>query len=215
MQHNSGFSMATVTSTALRRPNKKGFMAPYVVLEMAAAVEDVLGPDAREAALKDAQLFRLPESNEPVREDKAARLHQVVRARWPDQARDIAELAGTTAADRIIESQFTSRARSMLARMPRATGAWLLAKTAHQNAWIFSGTGEFVVESAQRFILRDNPLVIPGEADVPVCYFHASLFQRLFCVLIHPRLTCREVTCKAAGDKACVFEFTMSPVPSA
>lgn len=207
--------MATVTSTLLRRPNKKGFMAPYVVLEMAAAIEDVLGLDARDAALKDAQLFRLPESSEPVREDKAARLHQVVRARWPDQARAIAELAGAAAADRIIESQFTSRARSMLARMPRATGAWLLAKTAHQNAWIFCGTGEFVVESAQRFILRENPLVARGTGDVLVCYFHARLFERLFSVMIYPRLTCREVACIAAGDKACVFEFTMSPVPSA
>lgn len=207
--------MANVASTPLRRPNKKGFMAPYVLLEMAAAVEGVLGAQARADALHEARLFRLPAADEPVREDKVARLHQKVRALWPDQAREIAQIAGAAVADRIVEAQISTRARSMLARMPRATGAWLLAKTAHQHAWIFCGSGEFIVESAQRFILNNNPLVSTETAPAVVCDFHARLFQRLFSTLIHPRLTCREVTCMAAGGRACVFEFTMSPAATA
>lgn len=202
--------MVATPSLALRRPNKPGFMAPFVLLEMVHAIEDVLGPDAVAIALKEAQLHRLPDSDEPVREDKAARLHQSVRRLWPDKALEICRLAGEGAAVRIMETQITKRAQSMLAKMPRATGAWLLAKTAHQNAWTFSGTGDFVVESEQRFILRENPVVLGEQAEGVVCYFHASLFEKLFSTLIHPGLICQEVTCQARGDDACIFEFTLA-----
>lgn len=205
--------MAAPSSVALRRPNKAGFMAPFVVLEMAHAIKDVLGPDNLDLALKEAQLFRLPEIDEPVREDKAARLHQTVRRVWPEQAEQISRTAGEGAAMRIMEQLITKRAQAMLAKMPRATGAWLLAKTARQNAWTFSGSGEFVVESESRFILDANPVVAGETADKAACYFHASLFEKLFSTLIHPRLICREIACSARGDAACVFEFTMSPRP--
>lgn len=198
-------------STALRRPSKPGFMAPFIVLEMAKAVDEVLGPDDLEAALKEAQLFRLPSATEPVREDKVARLHQAVRKLWPREAADISRLAGKRAAHRIIETQITERAQSMLAKMPRATGAWLLAKTARQNAWIFGGSGQFVVESESRFVLQGNPVVLGEESDAAVCHFHASLFEELFTTLIHPRLVCKEVACQATGARACTFEFTMAP----
>lgn len=207
--------MVSTTSVKLRRPNKKGFLAPSVVLELIEAVEELLGPEARDELLEEAQLFRLPNPDEPVREEKAARLHQTVRANWPEHAQQISRAAGSQTADWLIEGMITSRARSMLSRMPRATGAWLLAKTARQHAWTFSGSGELVVESAQRFILRGNPLVLGETSDHPVCHFHASLFERLFSALIHPRLTCREVSCMAKGGKACVFEFSISPAASA
>lgn len=206
--------MDATPSLALRRPNKPGFMAPFVLLEMVRAIEDVLGPEDVQTALMDAQLHRLPDSDEPVREDKAARLHQSVRRLFPDHALEICRLAGEGAAMRIMESQITKRAQTMLAKMPRATGAWLLAKTARQNAWTFSGTGDFVVESEQRFILRENPVVLGEDAIGVVCYFHASLFEKLFSTLIHPGLICHEVACHARGDDACIFEFTL-PTASA
>ena len=185
-------------------------MAPFMVLEMVRAIEKVLGKDQSETAQKDAQLFRLPEANEPVREDKAARLHQTVRRLWPDEAVEICSLAGKEAGQRIIETQITKKAQSMLAEMPHATGAWLLAKTARQHAWTFSGTGEFVIENEQRILLKENPILVGEETVNLACYFHASLFERLFSTLIHPRLVCREVACQARGDEACVFEFSMS-----
>lgn len=203
--------MTAASPATLRRPNKPGFLAPFVVLEMVNAIENVMGVDALDRALKDAQLFRLPELDEPVREDKAARLHQTVRRLWPSEAFEICRMAGEAAALRIMEQQITERAQAMLAKLPRATGAWLLAKTARQNAWTFSGTGKFVVESEQRFILRENPVVVGEEAEATVCHFHASLFQKLFSTLIHPRLICREVSCSAKGDETCIFEFTMAP----
>lgn len=205
--------MIAASPIALRRPNKPGFMAPFVLLEIVSAIKEVLGPDYVDIALKDAQLFRLPGADEPVREDKAARLHQSVRRLWPDDAVRICSIAGEGAALRIMEQQITKRAQAMLAKMPRATGAWLLAKTARQNAWTFSGTGEFIVESESRFMLHDNPVVAGEIADTAVCHFHASLFQKLFSTLIHPRLVCHETSCQAHGDAACVFEFTMEPTP--
>lgn len=186
------------STTALRRPNRGGFMAPYILLETAAAIEDVIGADNLEVALKEAQLFRLPSASEPVREDKVARLHQAVRKLWARQATDIFKVAGQGAAKRVIETQISERAQVML------------AKTARQNAWIFSGSGDFVVESESRFQLRANPVVQGEVPDGHVCHFHVSLLQELFSTLIHPRLKCREVRCHAAGADACTFEFTMA-----
>jgi len=202
--------MAEPLVAPLRRPNRSGFMAPFLLLEMVAAIRDARGADDLDAALKEAQVFRLPEHDEPVREDKVARVHQVVRRLWPDQSEDICVHAGAGAAQRIVETQITVKAQGMLAKMPRATGAWLLAKTARRNAWTFSGSGEFVVESETRFLLRENPIVLGEVAETMVCHFHASLFQKLFSTLIHPRLVCKEVSCLAAGGEACVFEFTMA-----
>ena len=173
-------------------------MAPYILLETAAATEDVIGADNLELALKEAQLFRLPSASEPVREDKVARLHQAVRKLWARQATDIFKVAGQGAAKRVIETQISERAQVML------------AKTARQNAWIFSGSGDFVVESESRFQLRANPVVQGEVPDGHVCHFHVSLLQELFSTLIHPRLKCREVRCHAAGADACTFEFTMA-----
>jgi len=188
-------------------------MAPFVVSEMVGAIEAVMGADNLALTLKDAQLFRLPRLGEPVREDKAARLHQSVRRLWPLQAHQICVAAGEGVALRLLETQITDRAQAMLGKMPRATGAWLLAKTAHQHAWTFSGSGEFVPESESRFVLRDNPIVAGEVADSPVCHFHAALFEKLFSTVIHPRLICREVACRATGSDACVFEFTLDPQP--
>lgn len=203
--------MVAQSSIALRRPSKPGFMAPFVVLELVTAIQEVLGEQALDPILKDALLFRMPSVDEPVREDKAARLHQSLRKMYPDDAREICDRAGRAAAQRIMETQITKRARSMLSKMPRATGAWLLAKTARQHAWTFAGTGDFVVQSEQRFELHNNPVVLAESAGNAVCQFHASLFEELFSTLIHPRLVCHEVNCQAAGDAACVFEFTISP----
>ncbi len=186
-------------------------MAPFVVLEMAQAIKDVMGADNLDFALKDAQLFRLPSVDEPVREDKAARLHQAVRRLWPEDFEQISRTAGEGAALRIIEQYITRRAQAMLAKMPRSTGAWLLAKTARQNAWTFAGTGTFIVESESRFTLEGNPVVVGETADTDVCHFHAGLLEKLFSTLIHPRLVCREIACEARGDPACVFEFRMEP----
>jgi len=186
-------------------------MAPFVVLEMAAVIEATLDADHLKKALRAAQLFRLPELDEPVREEKAARLHQAVRQLWPDQAQEICSNAGAGSARRIMETQISEKAQTLLSNMPRATGAWLLAKTARQNAWTFSGSGEFVIESESRFILRDNPLVVGEVSKTVVCHFHAGLFEKLFSTLIHPRLICQEVACHARGDEVCVFEFTMAP----
>ena len=206
--------MAASIPTTLRRPNRPGFMAPFMVLEMANAIERVMGAENLDLALKEAQLFRLPKPNEPVREDKAARLHQAVRKLWAPQADEISGMAGAASAERIMETQISARAKMMLAKMPRTTGAWLLAKTARQNSWAFSGAGEFVVESEKRFVLKANPIVAGETANTMVCQFHAKLLEKLFSTLIHPRLKCTEIACHAAGAKECVFEFTLGPKPA-
>jgi hypothetical protein len=111
--------MVAQTATALRRPNKPGFMAPYTVSEMADAVAEIMGEENLSAALKEAQLFRMPSAGEPVREDKAARLHQALRTLWPEKAADICMMAGRATAHQIIDMQITEHAQAMRSKMPR------------------------------------------------------------------------------------------------
>lgn len=206
--------MGELRQTMLRRPNRKGFMAPFTILELVQALEGIMGTERRDEALRAARVYRLPEADEPVREDKVARLHQTVRQLWPEEAPVITARAGQAVAIDLLTRQISKKAQTMLSGMPRATGAWLLAKTVHQNAWTFCGSGTLVIESDTRFVLKDNPIVAGETSDLPVCQFHASLFEHLYASLIHPRLTCREVACRTKGDPACVFEFTFDKAAS-
>jgi len=201
--------MTALTPGPLRKPARSGFVGPQAILSMVAVVETMKGTDACETLLKEAQLFRIPGVDEPVREDKAARLHQAVRRLWPDQAAAICRRAGEAAADFVMDHRMPKRAQALLQRMPRRTGAWLLAKSAEQRAWTFGGSGRFEIESAERFLLHDNPVLAGEKADHPVCDYHAGFFERMFTRLIHPDLKCREVACAAMRPGPCVFEFVI------
>lgn len=201
--------MVAPTAEILKRPHRGGFMSPMVVLQLARIIEEMLGTEAREHALREAQVFRLPQTDEPVREEKAARLHAAVRRLWPDDAEVLGRRAGEGAGQFILDRRLPGRARQMLARMPRAAAAWLLTRRMEQQAWTFAGSGAFTVEGPGRFSILDNPLVRGERANRPVCHYHAGLFERQFRGVVHPEAQCAEVACAALGDAACVFSLTV------
>ncbi len=180
-----------------------------VILQLAGAVEAMIGRDALDEALRDAQIHRLPDVDEPVREDKAARLHAAVRRLWPDDADAIGKRAGEGAAQFILDHRLTGRGRQLLARMPTSAAAWLLSRRTEQQAWTFAGSGQFEIENAARFAIHDNPLIRGERANRPLCFYHAGLFERQFRALVHPETTCAEVACGALGDAACVFSLAV------
>lgn len=204
-------TMVAPTAGLLRRPNRRGFMAPSVLLQVVAAIEDILGPEAKEEALREAQLHRLPGPDEPVREDKAHRLHQAVRRLWPDDADAIGRRAGEMAGQFVIDVRLPARGRLLLSRMPRSAAAWLLARRTEQQSWTFAGSGRFVVESSARFAIHDNPLVRGERANRPICFYHASFFERQFRALVDPDVRCTEIACTARGDEACLFQLAVAP----
>jgi divinyl protochlorophyllide a 8-vinyl-reductase len=199
--------MVAATAGLLRRPNRRGFMSPNAILELVRIVEHTIGSDARDEVLREALLHRLPAPDEPIREDKAARLHRAVRRLWPAEADVILRRAGEDAGQYVVEHRLPDRGRQLLARMPRSAAAWLLARRTEQQAWTFAGSGRFVVESAGRLAILDNPLIRGEKANRPICFYHAGFFERQFRAVVHSGISCVETACAAAGHPACVFRL--------
>jgi divinyl protochlorophyllide a 8-vinyl-reductase len=182
-------------------------MSPLAVLELLDTLEVMLGAEAKAEALREALIHRLPSPDEPVREDKAARLHRAVRRLWPEDADALLRRAGEEAGRYVVDHRLPDRGRQLLLRMPRSAAAWLLARRTEQQAWTFAGSGRFAVESAGRFSLLDNPLVRGEKANRAICFYHAGFFERQFRAVVHPGIRCVETACVARGDPACVFRL--------
>jgi hypothetical protein len=106
--------MVAPTAGILRRPNRRGFLSPLAVLELAEIVEEILGHEAREEALREAQLFRLPAPDEPLREEKAARLHAAVRRLWPEDSDVLTRRAGEANRRSASTTRGTSSGRAVI-----------------------------------------------------------------------------------------------------
>jgi len=180
-------------------------MAPQVVLDLVALTRARLGQSATDRLLAEAQLTRLPALSEPVREEKAARLHQAVTAHYPGQAMSLLRDAGHATADALMATQQSQRAQTMLTGAPWPIAAWLLGRWAGQHAWSFAGTGGFAVVNALEFNLTDNPLIRGVVATQPACHWHAAFFGQLFRRLVDDELECRELACTAMGAPVCRF----------
>jgi divinyl protochlorophyllide a 8-vinyl-reductase len=189
----------------LRRPAVAGFMAPGVVNDLAAAVQQGLGSHAHDAILADAQLHRLPGAEEPVREDKALRLHHAVKRLFPAQSPVLMAMAGGATAERLLDSQQSARAQAMLAGSPWPIAAWLLGRWATLHAWTFAGSARFTVVNALEYTLTDNPLHRGESATHATSDWHRAFFERLFRRVIDTDLECREVECAATGAAQCRF----------
>ncbi len=189
----------------LKKPSRDGFVAPEVVLSVVDAVDRSLGAEALGELLTSAELFRLPAPDEPVREEKAARLHQTLRRTHPDTARTILAAAGRATADLVLAERLPLRAQKLLHNAPWPVAAWLLGQSVKQNAWHFVGTGTFGLPGRLEIEITDNPLLRGEKTNEPGCHYHAALFERMFQVLVDQRLSCLEMTCGSAGDPSCRF----------
>ena len=170
-------------------------MSPLAVLELLETVETMLGAEARGEALREALIHRIPAPDEPVREEKAARLHRAVRRLWPEDAAVLLRRAGEEAGRYVVDHRLPDRGRQLLLRMPRSAAAWLLARRTQQQAWTFAGSGRFVVESSGRFSLLDNPLVRGEKTSTSICFYHAGYFEKQFRAVVHPGIACIETAC--------------------
>jgi divinyl protochlorophyllide a 8-vinyl-reductase len=189
----------------LRRPAGSGFMAPGVVRDLCDIVLRNLGQVELDAVLLEAQLHRIPGPVEPVREDKALRLHQAVKRRHPVPASAMLAEAGAMTADGLLTTQASSRAQTMLAGSPWPIAAWLLGRWAAQHAWTFAGSARFTVVNALEYTLEDNPLHRGETGGEMACHWHRGLFQRLFQRMVDSDLECREPECSVAGAPCCRF----------
>ncbi|MCF6444063.1 bacteriochlorophyll 4-vinyl reductase [Nereida sp. MMG025] len=182
-------------------------IGPNAILQLVPVLEKEGGAAMRDEVCAAAGLMELPDGTAMIPEEPAARLHQALRAKFPDLAPALAREAGRRTADYILAHRIPRPAQTMLKVLPTRAAAKLLAGSVTKHAWTFVGSGAFRAEKPFVLEIRDNPVVRGEVSDKPLCDWHAAVFERLYQELVHPTLQCREVACCAMGAPACRFEL--------
>ncbi len=185
-----------------------GLIGPNALLQLVPVLEaESPGLSARLFASACASM---PKTLGMIPEEPVARVHQELRRRLPTRAPALAAEAGRRTADYILAHRIPPPAQWLLRALPPQLSAPLLTRAIARNAWTFAGSGSFRIVSVRPVLIEigANP-VIRGEcADHPVCHWHAGVFQRLFQVLVDPRITATETCCGAMGAVACRFRVS-------
>ncbi|MDG4650479.1 bacteriochlorophyll 4-vinyl reductase [Roseibacterium sp. SDUM158017] len=193
-----------------------GRIGPNAILQLVPVLENAAGPEATAHVLAMAGVIALPDPDAGlVDEAPAARLHQAMRAELPNVAPALAREAGRRTGDYILGRRIPRPARGLLRLLPARLSAPLLARAVARHAWTFCGSGGFRLASTWpvAFEIDDNPVVRGERSDVPLCDWHAAVFERLFSALCGGGWHCREVACCAQGAPACRFELRRSVSP--
>ena len=190
-----------------REPARIG---PNSVLQLVPLIDERLGAGARLKLMAQSGMKELPADTGLMAEEPAARLHQALRAEYPDLAAELTRRAGVGTADYIISHRIPPVVINLLQHSPPWLSGPLLAKTIEKHAWTFAGSGGFRIVSRRPLVfeLRDNPVVRGEFSPEPLCHWHAAVFQRLFQSLVDPQLQCVETACCASGSPVCRFELS-------
>lgn len=192
---------------AAHRAGGTGLIGPNAILQLVPVIELAGGRELRDEIFAAAGVFDMPTGDHMISEAPAARVHQALRAQVPDLAAALAWEAGKRTADYILANRIPKPVQWVLKALPWRISARVLATAIKKNAWTFAGSGTFRVVSPFLFELAHNPIVAGEHSDTPLCHWHAAVFERLYQVLVHPHMICRETHCMAQGSGACQFEL--------
>ncbi len=188
-------------------PAPAGVVGPNAVIQLGAALGDMLGRDRARA------LFAAEGYGALLHDPPGAMIDQAIPAAlmarlWRDlpapTAQAVAAEAGRRTADYVIAHRIPAAAQWLLRHAPRGLGARLLMKAILKNAWTFCGSGRCTVDTGRHLAITvaDNPLAVPG------CAWHVAVFERMFCRLVAEGTAVRHVCCCRDGGP-CRFEITL------
>ena len=185
-------------------------IGPNAILQFVPVLEAAAGPEETAHLLAMAGIIALPDPAKGlIDEGPAARLHQAVRQALPGDAARLAAEAGRRTGDYILAHRIPKPAQAVLKLLPARVSAPILSKAIAKHAWTFCGSGEFRLAASwpPLFEIVDNPVVRGEVSEVPLCHWHAAVFERLFTAICGPRWRAVETTCCAQGARACRFEL--------
>lgn len=187
----------------------EGLVGPNAVIQLAAALRDLMGPGAGERVFAQTgypALFEQPPDEMTDQAIASALLNGVWDTLPPDQAAIVAAEAGRRTADYVIANRIPRPAKVLLRWLPRPISARMLLKAIQRNAWTFAGSGICETETSPRYLIsiRENPLAMPD------CVWHRAVFERLFRRLVSARTRVRHPSCCRNGDASCRFELDLS-----
>jgi divinyl protochlorophyllide a 8-vinyl-reductase len=200
----------------LLRPRRKVSVAtddvaeigPNAILQLLPVLQQA---GLEEVVLKRAGIVSIPAGDEMIPQAPAAALHQALRVEAPERAAALAREAGLRTGEYILAHRIPAFAQKMLRVLPRPVAARALSKAIEKHAWTFAGSGQFHAADRWHFHLARNPIVAGERSDVPLCHWHAAVFERLYTALIDPTVICHETACCAQGAAACRFELAHAP----
>ena len=186
-------------------------MGPNAILQVGAALDQLLGSGARVRFYRSAGLegyLREPPGH-MVPETEVQALHAALRAELPvPTVRELALRAGAATGDYLLAHRIPKPVQALLKALPAALAARVLLSAISRHAWTFAGSGRFSCRAGRPVVLeiRDNPLARNVETAEPCCAFYTATFERLFRTLVRADAQVVEVACEACGDDACRFE---------
>lgn len=185
-------------------------IGPNAILQLVPVLDRQVGVARRDALLRAAGIDALPDGSSMIDEAPVARLHQELRRAVPDLAPEVASAAGTATGDYILEHRIPAPAKRLLKLLPATLSARLLCRAIEKHAWTFAGSGAFRVVSRRAIVfeIHDNPVVRGESSNIPVCAWHAAVFERLFRALVSDDYRATETRCAAAGDGVCQFRLS-------
>ncbi|MBF9058507.1 bacteriochlorophyll 4-vinyl reductase [Rhodobacterales bacterium HKCCSP123] len=189
-------------------------IGPNAILQLVPVLEESAGRDWTAHVLAMAGIFELPDpAGGLIDEAPAARLHQAMRLEMPEVAPMLAREAGWRTGEYILAHRIPKGAQRLLRVLPARLAVPILSRAIAKHAWTFCGSGAFRLVSAWPavFEIADNPVVRGERSDVPLCHWHAAVFERLFSALCGPRWRVVETGCCAQGHAACRFELSRAP----
>lgn len=185
-------------------------IGPNAILQFVPVLEGAVGVDETAHMLAMAGIITLPDpARGLIDEGPAARLHQAVRQALPGDAASLSAEAGRRTGDYILVHRIPKPAQRMLRNLPARIAAPILSRAIAKHAWTFCGSGAFRLVSSWPpvFEIADNPVVRGEVSDVPLCHWHAAVFERLFGAICGPGWRAVETGCCAQGHDACRFEL--------
>jgi divinyl protochlorophyllide a 8-vinyl-reductase len=193
-------------------------IGPNAIIQLAAAVGERLGQDARAELLRSAGLARyiaaLPDAM--VDETEIVALHRALRAATSAELhRLISWEAGLLTGDYILAHRIPKPAQAVLRLLPRRLACKALTAAIGKHSWTFAGSGIFRAVSTNPLVLEiaDSPLCRDECATDPLCDYYAGTFTRLYRSLVDGRMTIVETHCGGVDGGPCRFEDVVTGTP--
>ena len=186
-------------------------IGPNAILQLLPQIERIGGEARVVQMLAEAGVFEVPDGSQMIPEGDAARLHQVLRRDEPEMAAELTARAGRGTAEYILAHRIPKPVQAVLRLLPAPLAARALTAAIGKHAWTFAGSGVFTARTPWLFEIAHNPIVQGEHSDLPLCHWHAAVFEHLYRTLVHPRVRCRETACCAMpGHAVCRFEMTIA-----
>ena len=189
-------------------------IGPNAITRLAAAIERLHGGFITWSVFTEAGLAHHLDHppSEMVDEADVISLHHTGRSFLGETAfMAVAGLAGSLTGDYILANRIPVAVRTVLPRLPEFIASKALARAIVNHAWTFAGSGYFGCQFSREgvlFTLEDSPLTRDVISTEPCCHYYTATFERLFRVLVSPRVQVSEIRCSAAGAPDCRFLVT-------